>query len=123
MGILIVDDAAFMRRFIAATFEQNGFTVVGEASNGIEAVKQYKALSPQLVTMDISMPEMGGVEAIKRIVEMDPSCKIIVCSVLGYEDTILDALKAGARSYILKPIQADKLISEAQRLMGSQRDA
>lgn len=117
MGILIVDDAAFMRRFIAAIFEHHGFTVLGEAANGTEAIKLYKTLSPQLVTMDISMPEMGGVEAIRKIVEFDPSAKIIVCSVLGYEDTILDSLKAGARSYILKPINAEKLIFETQRLI------
>jgi len=118
MGILIVDDAAFMRRFIAAIFEQHNIEVVGEASNGAEAVKQYRSLTPQLVTMDISMPEMGGIEAIKRILEIDPAARIIVCSVMGYEDTILDALKAGARSYILKPINAEKLISETRRLIG-----
>ncbi|MFT5875475.1 MAG: two-component system chemotaxis response regulator CheY, partial [Clostridium sp.] len=108
--VLIVDDAAFMRMMIKDILEKNGFEVVGEANNGIKAVELYKAEKPDVVTMDITMPDMDGIEAVKEIKAFDPAAKIIMCSAMGQQSMVMDAIRAGARDFIVKPFQADRVL-------------
>ena len=108
--VLIVDDAAFMRMMIKDILQKNGFEVVGEASNGIEAVNLYKKERPDVVTMDITMPDMDGIEAVKEIKVFDPSAKIIMCSAMGQQSMVMDAIKSGAKDFIVKPFQADRVL-------------
>lgn len=108
--ILIVDDAPSMCRSLAKLFIEKGWEVVGEAANGLEAVAQYAALAPDIVTMDITMPEMDGITAVKQIIARHPSARIIVCSVVGQQDMIVEAVKAGAKDFIVKPFQRDRVL-------------
>ncbi|WP_425446766.1 response regulator [Dethiothermospora halolimnae] len=117
MSILIVDDTIFMRSTIKKYLEESDIGVVGEASNGVEAVEKYKELNPSVVTMDITMPHMGGVEAIKRIVEYDSDANIIVCSSMGQEDVVMNAIKAGAKTFIVKPFEKSRLLDEINRVI------
>ncbi|HJV45703.1 MAG TPA: response regulator [Bacillota bacterium] len=119
-NILIVDDAMFMRAMLKRILEENGHTIVGEASNGEEAVSKYKSLSPDLVTMDITMPDMNGIEAVKSITALDPDAKIIMCSALGHHHMVLDAIKAGAKDFIVKPFQPDRVIEAFKRVLAIQ---
>ena len=96
-GILIVDDAAFMRMMIKDILTKNGFHVSGEAENGVIAVEKYSELNPDLVIMDITMPEMDGIEAVKRIKQTDSSARIIMCSAMGQQAMVIDSIQAGAR--------------------------
>src|SRR5690625_1393649 len=98
--VLIVDDAAFMRMMIKDILEKNGYEVVGEAQNGVEAVEKYEELSPDLVTMDITMPEMDGIEALKKIQEINPEATVIMCSAMGQQAMVIDAIQAGAKDFI-----------------------
>jgi two-component system chemotaxis response regulator CheY len=107
--VLIVDDAEFMRTMLKNLIEENGYTVAGEAVNGEEAVEKYKDLQPDLVTMDITMPKMDGIEAIKAIMEDDPDASIIVCSAMGQKPMVIESLEAGAKDFIVKPIKPDKV--------------
>ncbi|WP_425262694.1 response regulator [Paenibacillus thermotolerans] len=107
--ILIVDDTHFMRKMASDYVTQYGHLVVGEAANGREAVLQYKSLRPDVVMMDLTMPEMNGVEAIKEIIDLDPEAVIIVCSASNQQDLIFEALDAGAKGYVLKPFNAEQL--------------
>lgn len=117
--ILIVDDAAFMRNMIKDVFGSiPGFSVVGEASNGIEAVEKYKALQPDLVTMDIVMPLKSGIEAAREITSADREAKIIMCSALGQESLVMEAIEAGAKDFIVKPFKAEKVQEVVNRVMG-----
>jgi len=100
--VLIVDDAAFMRMMIKDILEKNGYNVVGEAENGSVAVEKYKELTPDLVTMDITMPEKDGIQALKEIKEIDPSATIIMCSAMGQQAMVIDAIQAGAKDFIVK---------------------
>lgn len=95
-NILVVDDAAFMRMKLKDILEKNGYTVVGEAANGLEAVSLYQEVKPDLVTMDITMPEMDGIDALKRIKALDAGAKVIMCSAMGQQGMVMDAIKAGA---------------------------
>ena len=104
--VLIVDDLAFMRMMIKDILQKNGFEVIGEASNGIEAVNLYKKERPDVVTMDITMPDMDGIEAVKEIRAFDPSAKVIMCSAMGQQSMVMDAIKSGAKDFIVKPFQA-----------------
>lgn len=104
--ILIVDDAAFMRMMIKDILVKNGFDVVAEASDGAQAVEKFKEHSPDLVTMDITMPEMDGITALKEIKQIDPQAKIIMCSAMGQQSMVIDAIQAGAKDFIVKPFQA-----------------
>ncbi|MFB4475901.1 response regulator, partial [Oceanobacillus caeni] len=106
--VLIVDDAAFMRMMIKDILTKNGFEVVGEAQDGAQAVEKYKELSPDLVTMDITMPEMDGITALKQIKEVNPEAKVIMCSAMGQQAMVIDAIQAGAKDFIVKPFQADR---------------
>ncbi|WP_129595802.1 response regulator [Anaerophilus nitritogenes] len=112
MGILIVDDAVFVRADISRKLKQNDFTVLGEAGDGLEAIEKYQELKPSVVLMDITMPKMDGVTAIKEIKKIDPNAKIIVCSAMGQESFVMKAIQAGAKSYIIKPYKTERLIEE-----------
>ena len=116
--ILIVDDAAFMRMMIKDILTKNGFEIVGEAENGIQAVEKYKELEPDLVTMDITMPEKDGITALKEIKEINPDATIIMCSAMGQQAMVIDAIQAGAKDFIVKPFQADRVIEAIQKALG-----
>lgn len=115
--VLIVDDAAFMRMMIKDILEKNGFEVVGEAQDGNEAVAKYEELSPDLVTMDITMPEKDGITALKEIREMNPQAKVIMCSAMGQQAMVIDAIQAGAKDFIVKPFQADRVMEAVKKAM------
>ena len=117
--ILIVDDALFMRNMLRNIFSESGFEVVGEAQNGHEAVEKFNALRPDLVTMDIVMPEKNGIEALKEIMINDAGAKVVICSALGQESLIMEALEAGARDFIVKPFKPPKVIEVAQKVLAS----
>jgi len=116
--VLIVDDAAFMRMMIKDILEKNGFEVIGEASNGIKAVEMYKKDKPDIVTMDITMPDMDGIQAVKAIKEFDPTAKVIMCSAMGQQTMVMDAIRAGARDFIVKPFQADRVLEAIKKAIG-----
>lgn len=116
--ILIVDDAAFMRMMIKDILQKNGYEVVGEAANGLQAVELYKAHQPDLVTMDITMPEMDGIEAVKQIKSINSNAKIIMCSAMGQQSMVMDAIKAGANDFIVKPFQADRVLEAIKKIVG-----
>ena len=116
--VLIVDDAAFMRMMIKDILEKNGFEVVGEANNGIKAVELYKVEKPDVVTMDITMPDMDGIEAVKAIRVIDPAAKIIMCSAMGQQSMVMDAIRAGAKDFIVKPFQADRVLEAIKKVIG-----
>jgi two-component system chemotaxis response regulator CheY len=107
--VLIVDDAAFMRMMLRNMLTKFGFEVVGEAKNGIDAVKQYTDLKPDVVTMDITMPEMDGIIAVGEILKIDQYAKIIMCSAMAQKKLIVDAIMAGAKDFIAKPFQEEKV--------------
>jgi two-component system chemotaxis response regulator CheY len=115
--VLVVDDAAFMRATLRDIFGRNGYTVVGEARNGAEAVAQYSALKPALVTMDIVMPELSGIEAVRRIIATDPKARIVMCSAMGQQSLVVEAIQAGARDFVIKPFQAARVLDAAVRAM------
>ncbi|MEL3971319.1 response regulator [Rossellomorea oryzaecorticis] len=115
--ILIVDDAAFMRMMIKDILTKNGFEVVGEAADGAQAVEKYKEVQPDLVTMDITMPEKDGIAALKDIKALDPGAKIIMCSAMGQQAMVIDAIQAGAKDFIVKPFQADRVIEAIQKAL------
>ncbi|WP_297436577.1 response regulator [uncultured Clostridium sp.] len=116
--VLIVDDAAFMRMMVKDILTKNGFEVIGEASNGLKAIEMYKQERPDVVTMDITMPEMDGIEAVKAIKAYDPTAKIIMCSAMGQQSMVMDAIKAGARDFIVKPFQADRVLEAINKVLG-----
>lgn len=115
--ILIVDDAAFMRMMIKDILSKNGFEVVGEANDGIQAIEKYKELNPDLVTMDITMPEMDGITALKEIRNYDPNAKVIMCSAMGQQAMVIDAIQAGAKDFIVKPFQADRVVEAISKTL------
>ena len=117
MSILIVDDAAFMRINLKNILEKAGYEVVGEAENGSEAVQKYKDLDPDLVTMDITMPEMDGIEAVKKIREIDSDANIIMCSAMGQQSMVVEAIEAGAKDFIVKPFDDDRVIEAVEKAM------
>ncbi len=115
--ILIVDDAAFMRMMIKNILMKNGYEIVGEAENGKMAVNLYSETKPDLVTMDITMPEMDGIEAVKAIRSKDSSASIIMCSAMGQQSMVMDAIQAGAKDFIVKPFQQDRLLQAIERVL------
>lgn len=117
-SILVVDDAAFMRMMIKEILTKNGFNVVGEAENGAKAVEKYKELSPDLVIMDITMPEMDGIQAVKAIKEADGNAKVVMCSAMGQQAMVIEAIQAGARDFIVKPFQADRVVEAIKKVLG-----
>ncbi|WP_428837346.1 response regulator [Thermacetogenium phaeum] len=108
--ILIVDDAAFMRMMLKDILTKNGYVVVGEAENGIAAVNKYKELRPDLVTMDITMPEMDGITALREIRKFDADAKVIMCSAMGQQAMVIDSIQAGAKDFIVKPFQPERVL-------------
>ena len=114
--ILIVDDAAFMRVSIRNILLKNGFEVAGEAENGTIAVQKYAELQPDAVTMDITMPEMTGLDALKEIRKLDPNAKVIMVSALGQEAMVRDAVMAGAKGFIVKPYKEDTIVATLNKL-------
>jgi two-component system, chemotaxis family, chemotaxis protein CheY len=116
--VLIVDDAAFMRMMIKDILEKNGFQVIGEANNGLKAVEIYKKEKPDVVTMDITMPDMDGIEAVKAIRAFDPGAKVIMCSAMGQQTMVMDAIRAGARDFIVKPFQPDRVLEAIRKVLG-----
>lgn len=116
--VLIVDDAAFMRSMIAQILQKSGdFEVVGYATTGAEALERYRELEPHLVTMDIIMPEMDGIEATRAIIQHDPDAVIVMCSALGQEALVIESLAAGARDFIVKPFTAEKVLQMVHNIL------
>ena len=117
--ILITDDALFMRVTLKNILENNGFEVVGEAANGVESVNLYKRLKPDLVTMDITMPEMDGLTALKEIRAMDPSATVVMCTAMGQKTLVVEAIQAGAKDFIVKPFQPERVIEAMSKLLAA----
>ncbi len=115
--ILIVDDAAFMRMMIKNIVTKNGYEVVGEAENGEVALELYKKHKPDLVTMDITMPEMDGINSVKAIRSFDPGANIIMCSAMGQQAMVMEAIQAGAKDFIVKPFQQDRILQAIGRVL------
>ncbi len=116
--VLIVDDAAFMRMMVKDILSKNGYEVVGEAENGLKAVEKWTELKPDLTTMDITMPEMDGITAVKEIKKLDPSAKVIMCSAMGQQAMVVEAIQAGARDFIVKPFQPDRVLEAVRKAVG-----
>jgi len=116
--ILLVDDAAFMRMMLKDILTKGGYTVVGEAENGVKAIEKYKELKPALVVLDITMPEMDGIQAAKGIKAADSSALIIMCSAMGQQAMVIESIQAGARDFIVKPFQADRVLEAVKKVIG-----
>jgi len=116
--ILIVDDAAFMRMMIKDILTKNGYEVVAEAADGRQAVELFKEHAPDLVTMDITMPEMDGITALKEIKTIKGDAKVIMCSAMGQQAMVIDAIQAGAKDFIVKPFQADRVLEAISKAIG-----
>jgi two-component system, chemotaxis family, chemotaxis protein CheY len=108
--VLVVDDAAFMRKMVTDALTKGGHEVVGEAGNGVEAISQFQSLKPDLMTLDITMPEKDGLAALADIMAADPAAKVVMCSALGQESKVLEAIKLGAKDFVVKPFQPDRVI-------------
>ena len=117
-NILICDDAAFMRMMIKDILTKNGYNVVGEAENGARAVEKYAELKPDLVLMDITMPEMDGIQALKKIKESDPGATVIMCSAMGQQAMVIESIQSGAKDFIVKPFQADRVLEAVRKVVG-----
>ncbi|MBQ8519025.1 MAG: response regulator [Agathobacter sp.] len=117
-NILICDDAAFMRMMIKDILSKNGYNVVGEAENGAVAVEKYTELKPDLVLMDITMPEMDGIQALKKIREKDGNASVIMCSAMGQQAMVIESIQAGAKDFIVKPFQADRVLEAVKKVVG-----
>lgn len=116
--VLICDDAIFMRTMIGDILSQAGFEIVGEAETGVQAVQKYRELKPDLVTMDIVMPDMGGIDAVREIVKEAPDAKILMCSAMGQQALVIEAIQAGARDFVVKPFQPSRVLEAVQRVLG-----
>lgn len=116
--VLIVDDAAFMRMMIKDILVKNGFEISGEAPNGLKAIELYKADKPDVVTLDITMPEMDGIQALKEIRSFDPSSKVIMCSAMGQQAMVMEAIKSGAKDFIVKPFQSERVLEAIKKVLG-----
>ncbi len=116
--VLVVDDAAFMRKMVSDALSKGGHEVVGEAGNGVEAVAQYQALKPEVTTLDITMPEKDGLAALREIIALDPAARVIMCSALGQESKVLESIKAGAKDFVVKPFQPDRVIEAVGKALG-----
>lgn len=110
MKVLIADDAAFMRMMLKDILTKNGHEVVGEAANGVEMLSKYEETQPDIVTLDITMPEMDGLTAIKELRKKHPDANVIMCSAMGQQSMVIDAIQSGAKDFIVKPFQADRVI-------------
>jgi len=115
--VLICDDAVFMRTMLADILTQAGFAVIGQAQTGAEAVQKYRELRPDLVTMDIVMPDMGGIEAVKEITKEFSDARILMCSAMGQQSLVIEAIQAGARDFVVKPFQPSRVLEAVQRVL------
>ena len=117
-NILICDDAAFMRMMIKDILTKNGYEIAGEAENGQKAVEKYNETKPDLVLMDITMPEMDGIQALKKIKEGDPNACVIMCSAMGQQAMVIEAIQSGAKDFIVKPFQAERVLEAVKNVVG-----
>jgi two-component system chemotaxis response regulator CheY len=115
--VLVVDDAAFMRKVVSDALHGGGHEVIGEASNGAEAIARYRELQPELMTLDITMPEMDGITALKEIIAIDPCARVIMCSALGQESKVLEAIRAGAKDFVVKPFKVERVLDAVGKAM------
>lgn len=115
--VLVVDDTAFMRKVVSDALAAAGHEVVGEAANGREAVERFQELRPDLATLDITMPEKDGIAALKEILAFDPSARVVMCSALGQEAKVLESIKAGARDFVVKPFQPERLVEAVTKAL------
>jgi two-component system chemotaxis response regulator CheY len=116
--VLVCDDAIFMRTMISDILSGAGYEVVGEAESGVQAIERYRELRPDLVTMDIVMPDMGGIEAVREIIKADPEAKILMCSAMGQQALVVEAIQAGAKDFVVKPFQPSRVLEAVQRVLG-----
>ena len=117
-NILICDDVAFMRMMIKDILTKNGYNIAGEAENGKVAVDKYVETKPDLVMMDITMPEMDGIQALKKIKETDPGATVIMCSAMGQQAMVIESIQSGAKDFIVKPFQADRVLEAVKKVLG-----
>ena len=115
--VLVADDASFMRQMIRDIIESEGYEVVGEASDGVEVVEKYVELGPDLVMMDIVMPKRSGIDAVKGIVAMDPTARVVMCSALGQETLVMEAIQAGAKDFIVKPFKPESVVATLRKAL------
>ena len=115
--VLVCDDAPFMRSLLSDILTGAGLQVVGEAQTGAEAVDKFRQLRPDLVTMDILMPDMGGIDAVREIVKLEPRAKVLMCSAMGQQSLVLEAIRAGARDFVVKPFQPSRVLEAVQRVL------
>ena len=108
--VLVVDDAPFMRKMLGDALSTGGHEVAGEAGNGVEAVERFQELSPEVVTLDITMPEKDGLQALKEIMVLNPGARVVMCSALGHESKVLEAVRLGAKDFVVKPFQAARVL-------------
>jgi two-component system chemotaxis response regulator CheY len=113
--VLVVDDAVFMRKVVSDALTKGGHEIIGEAANGQEAVERFQELKPEVMTLDITMPEKDGLAALKEIIAMDPQARVVMCSALGQESKVLEAIKAGAKDFVVKPFQPDRVLSAIEK--------
>ena len=116
---LVCDDSVFMRTMVADILRNAGFEIVGEAETGRQAVEKYHELKPDLVTMDIVMPEMGGIDAVREICKEDKNARIVMCSALGLQALVVEAIQAGAKDFVLKPFQASRVLEAVQQVLAA----
>lgn len=116
--VLIVDDAAFMRMMIKDILTKNGYEIAAEAENGQKAIEKYQETSPDLVLMDITMPEMDGIQSLKKIREVDQNAKVIMCSAMGQQAMVIEAIQSGAKDFIVKPFQAERVLEAVKKVVG-----
>ncbi|MDX1918665.1 MAG: response regulator [Candidatus Caenarcaniphilales bacterium] len=116
-SVLIVDDSLFMRNVLKEILSKNGYHIIGEAINGYEAIEKYQSLSPDITTMDITMPELDGIEALKKIIEINNKARVVMCSAMGQQGIVVEAIKQGACDFIIKPFQPNRVIEALQKAM------
>lgn len=115
--VLVVDDAAFMRKMVSDALAKGGHEVIGQAGNGLEAIEQFRDLRPDLMTLDITMPEKDGLAALRDVMEIDPGAKVIMCSALGQESKVLESIKLGAKDFVVKPFKPDRVIEAVAKAL------
>ena len=116
--VMVCDDAAFMRMVIKDILVKNGYEIAAEAENGLTAVERYPEAKPDLVLMDITMPEIDGIEAVRRIKALDPNANVIMCSAMGQQAMVIEAIQAGAKDFIVKPFQANRVLEAVRKVIG-----
>ncbi len=116
--VLVCDDAIFMRTMISDILSQAGFDIVGEAETCVQAVEKYRQLKPDLVTMDIVMPDMSGIDAVREIIKDDPNARVLMCSAMGQQALVVEAIQAGAKDFLVKPFQPSRVIESVLRVLG-----